>query len=301
MPAPYFDRYITVDWNASKSPTRKPEDSIWVYVLDADGTPSKPKNLRTRGAAENEVRSALRDSVARRKRVLVSFDFAYGYPARFASALDLRGESWQAIWHYLLTEVQDDAVTNMNNRFRVADAINRQLGHPVFWGQDPYQPPLLNLPRRGDRYGDALQKLGLAKYRAVEQVICNTRGTDAKTVWQLWGRGVVGSQTLTGIPVLARLLHDEDLAPVSAVWPFQVQVPDLPPGRPAVIHAEMFPSLFDIHVLPDQSKDEAQVMYVADKFRDHDRLGTLGELFAAAASDPVSAEEGWILGVKPAV
>lgn len=54
MPAPYFDRYITVDWNASKSPTRKPEDSIWMYVLDADGTPSKPKNLRTRGAAEVE-------------------------------------------------------------------------------------------------------------------------------------------------------------------------------------------------------------------------------------------------------
>lgn len=63
------------------------------------------------------MRNALRESVARGKRVLVSFDFAYGYPARFASALDLRGESWQAIWHYLLTEVQDDAVTNMNNRW----------------------------------------------------------------------------------------------------------------------------------------------------------------------------------------
>ena len=273
-----------------------------MYVLEADGTPSKPKNLKTRGAAEVEVRSALRESVARRERVLVSFDFAYGYPIGFASALNLKGEPWQAIWHYLLTEVQDDAATNMNNRFRVASAINRQLGHPVFWGQDPYELPLMNLPRQNDRSGDALQKLGLAKYRAVEQVVWNTKGLPTpKTVWQLWGNGAVGSQTLTGIPVLARLLHDEVLAPVSAVWPFQVQVPDLPPGRSAVIHAEMFPSVFDIHVAPGESPDEAQVVCVADKFRNHDRAGKLGELFAAAASDPASAEEGWILGVRPAV
>lgn len=76
-------------------------------------------------------------------------------------------------------------------------------------------------------------------------------------------------------------------------------VPELPAGRGAVIHAEIWPSLINVPAVAGQVRDQTQVMCLARELRDRDRAGTLAGMFAAA-SRSAGSEEGWILGVARA-
>jgi hypothetical protein len=289
-----FDRYVIVDWSARNRPISG-KDSVWACVLDAAGRIST-QNPRTRGRAELMIRDALGHLVADGKRVLVGFDFPYGYPAGLAAALGLAGPPWLAVWEYLVNHVQDDVETNASNRFRVAAGINARLERHVFWGRPPSRA-FDDLYARRDRvvYRPEGEQDGLAEWREVEAIL-RGRGRYPQPAWKLFGNGSVGSQALTGIPVVARLRRDPSVAPASAVWPFEVSVPELPAGRGAVIHAEIWPSLIGVPQVPGQVKDETQVMGLARDLRDRDRAGTLARLFAAASARSGS-EEGWILGV----
>jgi hypothetical protein len=77
----------------------------------------------------------------------------------------------------------------------------------------------------------------------------------------------------------------------------EVLVADLPASRPAIIHAEAWPSLISIVESAGRVKDETQVIRLAKRFRDEDRAGTLRHLFAVAQASEAVREEGWILGV----
>ena len=289
-----FDRYVIVDWSASNRP-RVGKDSVWVCVLDADGRVSA-ENPPTRGNAELIIGDALRHFVAEGERVLVGFDFPYGYPGGLAAALDLAGPPWRALWQYLVAGVRDDGETNASNRFEVAARINACLERQAFWGR-PSSRPFDELSARRDRVVYRLEgeQAGLAEWREVEAIL-RARGYRPHSAWQLFGNGSVGSQTLTGIPVVARLRNDRGVAAASAVWPFEVTVPELPAGCGAVIHAEVWPSLIGVPAVPGQVKDQTQVTGLARELRDRDRAGDLAGLFAAASAR-AGSEEGWILGV----
>lgn len=289
-----FDRYIIVDWSASNRP-RVGKDSVWVCVLDAGGAVST-ENPPTRGRAEVIVRDGIRRFAAEGERILVGFDFPYGYPNGLAASLGLTGPPWLAVWRYLVAQVRDDSETNASNRFQVAAAVNGSLGHEVFWGR-PSSQPFDGLSARRDRvvYRLGQEEGGLAEWREVEAVL-RGRGHRPHSAWKLFGNGSAGSQALTGIPVVSRLRHDPGVAGISAVWPFEVSVPALPAGRGAVIHAEIWPSLINVPVVAGQVRDQTQVMCIAREFRDLDRSDALAGLFAAAPAR-AGAEEGWILGV----
>lgn len=100
-----------------------------------------------------------------------------------------------------------------------------------------------------------------------------------QSVWKLLGAGAVGSQALTGIPVVSRLRHDSVLASVSRVWPFEVMVPDFRPGASAIVHVEIWPSLTEVPETTGEVKDQTQVTRLAMRFREEDRSGTLSDLF----------------------
>jgi hypothetical protein len=289
-----FDRYIIVDWSASNRP-RVGKDSVWVCMLDAAGR-IRTENPSTRGKAEAMIRGALRQFVAAGERVLAGFDFPYGYPAGLAAALGLTGPPWLATWRYLAAQVQDDGETNASNRFHVAARINACLDRQVFWGR-PSSQPFGDLSARRDRVGYRLEgeNTGLAEWREVEAIL-RARGHHPHSVWKLFGNGSVGSQALTGIPVVSRLRHAPGLAAASAVWPFEVSAPALPAGHGAVIHAEIWPSLIDVPAVTGQVKDQTQVMCLARELRNRDRAGTLAGTFTAAPRR-AGSEEGWILGV----
>jgi hypothetical protein len=290
-----FDRYVTVDWSASNSP-RRGQDSIWICVLDTDHEVFT-LNPRTRATAEDSLRDLLVDTVASGRRALVGCDFPFGYPTGFAAALQLGEPAWLSVWDYLGEHVRNDT-ENRNNRFDVASDINRRLLRHAFWGC-PLTQRFEHLSARRDHacYSHERDTVGLREWRAVEQVL-RSRGRQPHSTWKLLGAGSVGSQSLTGIPVLARLRQHPVLRTVCRVWPFEVVVPDLQDGRPGVILAEVWPSLIDLPFLHGLVKDEAQVIGSSEALHEEDRDGRLGALFAAGESPP-AAEEGWILGVLP--
>jgi precorrin-8X/cobalt-precorrin-8 methylmutase len=283
-----------VDWSAASRP-KSGQDSVWVCDL-AERAP-RTSNPRTRGKAEAAIREVLLDAVDRNERVLIGFDFPYAYPQGLAGALGLGGPAWSAIWEYLESVIEDDAITNANNRFEVAAASNARLPHHGFWGS-PARAVSEHLSGRRDRvvYQIEPEAAGLSEWREVETVL-RSRRTYPQSTWKLMGAGSVGSQAMTGIPVLSRIRNDPRLAPISRVWPFEVLVPDLPSGRPAIIHAEIWPSLVPVRELDGRVKDQAQVVGLAEEFRRRDQAGTLSQLFAAAART-AAGEEGWILGVE---
>ena len=93
-----FDAYLAVDWSASSVPKRG-KDSIWLCLK---GEP--PENPSTRHEAMQRVREQLGQLVAEGRRVLVGFDFPYGYPSGFAKLvapdglliLSTLSRTWQA-------------------------------------------------------------------------------------------------------------------------------------------------------------------------------------------------------------
>ena len=294
-----FDRYVVVDWSASNSP-KTGKDSIWICNLRKTGDPVTT-NPSTRRTAEEQLRELLIEAVDHRERVLIGFDFPYGYPRGFAAALRLEGPAWSAIWRYLAANVKDSRQTNENNRFDVASAINARLVHHAFWGR-PAASRLDSLSMRRDQVRYRIDGMtagpgeaaGLGEWREVELVL-HRRRSHPQSTWKLLGAGSVGSQALTGIPVVSRLRHDPRLANMSSVWPFEVDVPELPEGRGAVIHAEIWPSLDAAPYEAVLVKDQAQVIRLAQNFRRLDQNATLAAVFITSA--PVAPEEGWILGV----
>jgi precorrin-8X/cobalt-precorrin-8 methylmutase len=297
-----FDRYVIVDWSAAGRPRVGP-DSVWIASLGSRGV-AATRNPPTRGAAALELGDELVDATRRAERVLVGFDFPLAFPRGLATALGGDGTSWNAVSEYLETSLRDDDATNGNTRFEVAAAINARLGHHVFWGCPPRRAGRDLSARKGrvqyradERTGPTDgQTAGLAEWREVERLLRKV-GFHPHSAWQLLGAGSVGGQALTGIPVVRRLRRHPALAETSRVWPFEVLEPRLRERMPAVIHAEVWPSLVPLHVPDHEVKDRVQVIRLAERLRELDRADLLLRIFAAAP--PGSEEEGWILGVGP--
>ena len=284
-----FDRVMVIDWSASSVPTPARADSIWLGEVQGQASLG-PLPLPTRGTAEDAVVTRIDAALQAGERMLVGFDFAFGYPAGFAERVCGDGSAF-ALWDWVEAQLTDDA-RNRNDRFALADRINRLFpeGAGPFWGR-PASLGLTCLPTHKRRN---MGLAGLAEHRHVEGWLRAAKGPGraVKSVWQLHYAGSVGGQVLTGLPVLARLRRRFGAA--VSVWPFQD--PDS-----AVVIAEIYPALID----------EAVRMSALHPIRDARQVGLLARAFARAdlgamfripdglapgATDAVHGEEGWILG-----
>ena len=265
-----FDRVMIVDWSgrAARSPSRESKDSIWIGMSEA-GRDLPPAYFRTRSEAEAWIADRLFEG----GKQLVGFDFPMGYPKGFARRLTGRDDAISL--HRWLAERISDRIDNSNNRFEIAEAINRHLGGAgPFWGC-PKGWPGPNLPFRKTVDYAALR---LSEKRRVER-----ENPPAKAVWQLMGAGSVGSQALLGIPVVHRLAS----ATGAAVWPFEAP-------RDLTL-AEVYPSLMSgpVAASGDPIPDRAQVRLLARALFNLSAMDRLAPLFEAP---PEAQEEGWILG-----
>ncbi|MCX8032625.1 MAG: hypothetical protein N3B14_04415 [Thermoleophilia bacterium] len=261
------------------------------------------------------------------RRVLVGFDFPFGYPSGLCQALGLpvqREQAWRAIWREWARLVEDHE-DNSNNRFAAAAALNERLPPPPgpFWG---YSAPAaaLGLPAKKPAWGN------LPERRLTEMQVRRTQ-----PVWKLAGVGSVGSQALLGIPRLEYLCSRGELGSVSRVWPFEWGLETkqaLARGSVLVLYAEIYPSLLDMrrcglaggtrestvvsHVVARRvrtderfhlPRDAEQVQALVHLFAEADRRGDLETWLDAPLRLPepdrrvVMAEEGWILGVPVCV
>lgn len=264
-----FDRVMVVDWSgrATRSPRRESKDAIWIGLCESGS--EIQVYVRSRTEAEAFVAARLGEG----GRQLVGFDFPMGYPSGLAYRLT--GKDSARALHGWLAERIVDAPDNANNRFEVAEAINRQLGGSgPFWGCPKARPRGNLSPLKLVDY----RALGLAEKRRVE-----VENPPAKSVWQLLGAGSVGSQALLGIPVVHRLA----LASGASIWPFE------PPG-PLTL-AEVYPSLLAgaVSSSGDAIADRAQVRLLSRALFTLSRHGRLAPLFETPS---IALKEGWILG-----
>jgi precorrin-8X/cobalt-precorrin-8 methylmutase len=291
-----FDRYVVVDWSASARPHRG-ANSIWTCEMAARSTEIRLDNHATRDSARRHLIDVL---AVRSDRVLVGFDFAFGYPAGFARAAGLEGApAWRSTWRHLVGAL-DDRPDNTNNRFEVAAALNERVGPGPgpFWGTAGGRPGTEHLsPTRAPGFPHR----GLAEHRLSERAFRST-GRRPSSVWQLTGAGSVGSQTITGIPTVHELRHHASLAHRATVWPFETGLRvDPTGGRPdAIVLAEVWPSAVAVDRQSHPVRDAAQVTGLCRHLADVDARGLLGIHFApvleGAEERAVLDEEGWIVG-----
>lgn len=292
---PLFDTHIVVDWSARSkpSPDKPSKDSIW-WAAARDGVVCKPAYVQTRQAAVNQLTALLATELAENRRVLVGFDFPFGYPLGVAEHLTEEATAF-ALWKWLAECIEDDE--RKNNRFAVATKINDAYpGVGPCWGR----PIAWDYPRVPVRMTDCTdQHTHPPAHRITEKC-----AKGAKTVWQLYGRGSVGSQALLGLPAIQRLRSCKALHGHIAVWPFEcgLSVPDEP-----IVFAEVYPSLLSDAVKslkrPCEIHDCTQVRVNAQAFASLDATDDLAPLFRDGPHLPpkqtkqIVAEEGWILGV----
>ena len=273
LSAPRFDTVAIVDWSATNgpSPAKPSPDAIWIGIATAQGETAQ--YFRTRAEAESHLSALITAEQAANRRLLIGFDFPMGYPIGFATRLTGQANP-RALWRWLADHITD--VGNRNNRFVVADAINKRIGGGPFWGR----PASLNLPHLPERKAVDYPALHLPERRAAE-----THVPRAQPVWKLFTTGSVGSQALMGLPMIHRLSQH----PGTAVWPFDA------PTAPVVL-AEVYPSLLAPLVAETPGiKDKAQVTLLARALYRLSAEGGLADLLTPPLM-PEILEEGWILG-----
>ena len=298
--SPLFHTHIIVDWSArsKRSPKKRTKDAIWWAVARVDGgsvTVCKPEYARTRHCALQRLARLIAEELDAGRRLLVGFDFPFGYPEGVAA--HLTGEARAlTLWDWLAKRINDQPDNN-NNRYDVAAKINAAYpGCGPCWGR-PHQWSYPTVPLRESERTER-------GYHPQEHRIADNCARGAKSVWQLYGAGSVGSQVLLGLPALKHLMEASGIAGRTAVWPFQTGLRT--PEARAVI-AEVYPSLLRKPIGKRSCEREildcAQVRVNAEAFARLDADGGLAPLFGGATwltevqRGIIETEEAWILGL----
>jgi molybdopterin molybdotransferase len=274
-----FDTVIVVDWSAGKrAPAAPRPDAIWIGIT-RDGTGQEPLYCRGREEAEVEITALLHAEIAAGRRCLCTFDFPFGYPIGFARHVTGSNDPFD-LWDWFEVRIED-APDGTNNRFTVAETLNRLFpGSGPFWGKS-----------HRDRWPDLpYVKKGIQYEVMAEKRACEAVSKAASSCFQMSFPPTVGGQVMTGLPVLNRLRRIGGVA----VWPFEAV--DTAP----VVLAEIWPGVIEAAVKVTVAaqgaggiRDRTQVRLLADALA----WLPVQELAAHMADVPeVAREEGWILG-----
>ncbi len=267
-----FASFAVVDWSSGNDRGTKPKkDAIWIGSV-LGGVAQDAVYCRNRDVAHILLKNLIKGELAAGRRLMIGFDFPFGYPRGFAAAVTGSSDPL-ALWQWIAKELQD--TPKANNRFALAAKLNSFFpGVGPFWFNGT-RTDLPDLPRKGrDRYGH-----GLPERREVE-----ARAKGSFTCWQMGGAGSVGGQVMTGLAALHRLR--KDFPEKIAVWPFECD------SKP-VHFVEIWPSLIDpiVKAADDPIRDRAQVRSLSRA------LHALPPARLQAMLDVEAPEEGWILGL----
>lgn len=264
-----FDTFVMVDWSGGNQGGAKPQaDAIWACVAQGDVV-EDAVYLRNRQIAESWLIDVIGAERAAGRRVMLGFDFPFGYPSGYGAALTGSDDPFD-LWDWFEARVED--TPRSNNRFDLAGEINQRFGGAgPFWG-NALKRDIAGLPRTKAGYENPFPDR-----RAVEQ-----QAKGAFTLWQMSGVGSVGGQAMMGLPVLARLRRQ--FAPDVSVWPFE------PLDAPIAL-VEIWPSLTVGPAPEGWIKDQWQVHDLARQF------AALDPARLAQMLDVPARSEGWIFGL----
>lgn len=296
-----FDAYIFLDWSANSTP-KQGADSLWIaegYWDQGQLVVCDPLNPRTREEAMAHLLKRINFYLQAGRRVLLGLDFAYSYPKGFFGSFQKIVGDRKALWLELKERIID-VNNNSNNRFVVANDLNKQMLQPLFWGK-PQRQAYQNLVNLSAGKPNGLGNINA--YRLVEEQL-RLKGRRPMSAFQLYGNGSVGSQVLMGIPRLQQL--QAKFADKFLTWPFDTGwCPQFQTMlRDCVLNCEIWPGVISVenyHPVKDASQMISYVYWAAQE----DASGNLCCWFDVparfsdiSAADLMSAKqhEGWILG-----
>ncbi len=215
-------RWIAVDWSGALDPGAQ-RRGIWIadcrlhdqHDQDAEGHPC-PVQLH-RGESRTAVEKLLREAAAEAPALIAGLDFSFSYPAAFLEQLGCT--SAMAFWDRVSAE-GESWLTQPHAHFWGRGKVPRPAGHvaPEWFGY---------------RRTELDAKVGKALPRSS---------------FQIGGAGAVGTGSLRGIPMLARLRKAG-----FSIWPFD------PPRLPLLV--EIYPRLLTGPVV--KSSAAARTEYLA--------------------------------------
>ncbi|MCR9108357.1 gephyrin-like molybdotransferase Glp [Marivita sp. XM-24bin2] len=270
-----FDTIAIVDWSAGKrAPARPSKDAIWIGVTRS-GLDQEPVYCRSRIEAEAWLSDFIGAEAQAGRRVLIGFDFPFGYPRGFVRHVT-GSDDPLTFWDWLTSRIMDSEAGE-NNRFDVASEINRLFDGPgPFWGK-PSEDSWPDIPYR---------KVGISYDSFAERRACDLAAKASSSCFQLFFNPTVGSQALMGLPMLSRLRRRGGVS----VWPFE----DWSGAQTVLV--EIWPGLIEPAVKEVQNeeiRDAAQVRLLARALaslsaeRLHELLTDVGQ---------EAPDEAWILG-----
>lgn len=234
------------------------------------------------------------------KRVLVGWDFVFGYPKGLAKALKIKKKpAWKNIWK-LLDQLVIDGKDNANNRFTVGAELNRRIsvGSGPFWGVPVGQSGIFLGAKKDFNYPVINKRAVLKERRLVEE-----RVPKMQPGWKLAYAGSVGSQALLGLPRLHQLCAAKRKDAPHLVWPFETDFDRKVPKGACALHAEIYPSMVPLKG-KDKITDRAQVRAYVRWLREEQEDGRLAGWLAGPGDlskkeqKRVLRHEGWVLGVR---
>jgi hypothetical protein len=307
----FFDAYIFIDWSSRNriGPDNPCSDAVWEGKYTRESRNLIETYYRTRRECIDSVRSSLSSYVTKGYRVLLGFDFPYGYPKGLAQCLGLSDDypPWQNVWTAISSQVTDSK-KNKSNRFMAASKLNTLVGYSEagpFWGVPKTQETIFLQTKSPEFPFISRNGVVIDRLRIVE---LHLRGVQES--WKLFGAGSVGSQALTGIPYVRKLRFDPSFSEKSAVWPFETSFTPTPTPKvgPFILHAEIWPGVVKSSVnqilMRDKTiiKDQAQVRAMCLWASELDERAEFGQLFDtpegldATDIDSCINHEGWVLG-----
>jgi len=229
---------------------------------------------------------------------MLGFDFPFSYPEGAVAAAGGvlgYGPQCKGIWQCLHAHIVDGP-DNANNRFKIANTLNKESGIRFFWGRPQVSPyESLSCLSPTDAVPAGLRANPCARLRLTEAL-----AGGAKPVWQLYGNGSVGSQALVGLPRLESLrrAYPNHIA----VWRFETGLSPLRANydRPVTL-VEIWPGAVPLDVTLGSVRDEAHVRSLVRWCVSRDARGDWAEWLAPASAKsavPRVLEEGWILGSR---
>lgn len=287
-----FDRILVADWSARAKPsgaTRR-EDALW--LAESGTRPVLPAHHRDRYSMFEDIKSRIAQALTNGERMLVGFDFGFGYPSPFTG---LVASNRADLWRQIDEGLGPDAI-NSGHKGRVVEDWLKKLGKSRFW--------VVQQQKAFPTVGGSKDRIDDARYP--EWRLTESKPLDVKapsSAFKLTGAGSVGAQILTGIPYLRRL----QLAFPGRVhvWPFDTSW-EVSDGQ--IILVEVYPSLLKQVYSGDTGHrgpwvfDAMQVDVLAEAFWKLDQAKGLGALFGqpdcltAGEAKVAQDEEGWIFG-----
>jgi hypothetical protein len=237
------ERVLGIDWSGRVDLAGQ-RRHIWAGIWTRYDDGSLRIELES-GRSRDEIVTWLIALAGETPRMLVGFDFCFGFPAWFVRD-ELQLASAPKFWQHVHTH-------GLAERWLAADNSDTR-----FWGKPHKRPAEFSGEHlhRMLRATDIDCKLVAHIPEAERQA--RIRGITPKSVFQIGGAGSVGTASLRGLPVL-RALHGAGFA----IWPFDAPLLDATPPRPLVV--EMYTRLNTGAV--KKSNAEARKTYLAARRR----------------------------------